>query len=153
MSIREETDKRVSFNARDELGDKIDKLTIVMSKLAAIDNHERIHSSQRYIRVGDRTDPMARGDISLDQMIGTGTMAQAEIQDKTIEVIGLEETLEGIIGKTVERDIGMKGIAITAIEIEIDQGREHLRGTIEETEVLAMIGLGQGLEQAQTWIE
>ena len=41
MSIREGTDKRVSFNARDELGDKIDKLTIVMSKLAAIDNHER----------------------------------------------------------------------------------------------------------------
>ena len=86
-------------------------------------------------------------------MIGTGTMAQAEIQDKIIEVIGLGETLEGIIGKTVERDIGMKGIAITAIEIEIDQGREHLKRTIEETEVLAMIGLGQGLEQAQTGIE
>ena len=32
MSIREGMDKRVSFNARDELGDKIDKLTIVMSK-------------------------------------------------------------------------------------------------------------------------
>ena len=41
LSIREGTDKRVSFNARDELGDKIDKLTVVMSKLAAIDNHER----------------------------------------------------------------------------------------------------------------
>ena len=41
MSIRGGTDKRVSFNARDELGDKIDKLTIVMSKLAATDNHER----------------------------------------------------------------------------------------------------------------
>ena len=40
MSIREGTDKRVSFNVRDELGEKIDKLTIVMSKLAAIDNHE-----------------------------------------------------------------------------------------------------------------
>ena len=41
MSTRQGTDKRVSFNARDELGDKIDKLTIVMSKLAATDNHER----------------------------------------------------------------------------------------------------------------
>ena len=41
MSIREGTDKRVSFNARDELGDRIDKLTIVMSKLAATDNHKR----------------------------------------------------------------------------------------------------------------
>ena len=41
MSIREATDKRVSFNARDKLGDKIDKLTMVMSKLAATDNQER----------------------------------------------------------------------------------------------------------------
>ena len=41
MSIREGMDRRVSFNVRDELGDKIDKLTIVMSKLAATDNHER----------------------------------------------------------------------------------------------------------------
>ena len=41
MSIREGTDKRVSFNAKDELGDKIDKLTVVMSKLAAKDSHER----------------------------------------------------------------------------------------------------------------
>ena len=41
MSIREGTDKGVSFNARDELGDMIDKLTIVMSKLAVTDNHER----------------------------------------------------------------------------------------------------------------
>ena len=40
-SIREGTDKRVSFNTRDELGDKIDKLTVVMSKLTAIDNHKR----------------------------------------------------------------------------------------------------------------
>ena len=41
MSVRDGTDRRVSFNARDELGDKIDKLTAVMSKLAAKDSHER----------------------------------------------------------------------------------------------------------------
>ena len=41
MSIREGTDKRVSFNAKDELGDKIDTLTVVMSKLVAKDSHER----------------------------------------------------------------------------------------------------------------
>ena len=41
MSIREGTDKRVSFDARDELGDKIDKLTVVMSKLVATGSHER----------------------------------------------------------------------------------------------------------------
>ena len=41
MSVREGTDRRVSFNTRDELGDKKDKLTVVMSKLAMKDNHER----------------------------------------------------------------------------------------------------------------
>ena len=93
---------------------------------------------------------MAKGDISLGQTIGIATMAQAEIQDKIIEVIGLEEALGGITDKIVERDIEMKGIVITAIEIEIDQGREHLQETIEETEVLAMTGLDPGLEQVQT---
>ena len=41
MSVRDGTDRRVSFNTREELGDKIDKLTVVMSKLAAKDSHER----------------------------------------------------------------------------------------------------------------
>ena len=41
MSVREETDRRASFNTRDELGNKIDKLTVVMSKLVTKDSHER----------------------------------------------------------------------------------------------------------------
>ena len=41
MSVRDGTDRRVSFNTREELGDKIDKLTVIMSKLAAKDSHER----------------------------------------------------------------------------------------------------------------
>ena len=41
MNIRDGTDNRVSFNTRDELGDKIDKLTVMMSKLVAKDSHER----------------------------------------------------------------------------------------------------------------
>ena len=35
MNIRDGTERKVSFNARDELGDKIDKLTVMMSRLAA----------------------------------------------------------------------------------------------------------------------
>ena len=35
------TDRKVSFNTRDELGDKIDKLTVVMSRLAAKYSHEK----------------------------------------------------------------------------------------------------------------
>ena len=41
LSVRDGTDRRVSFNTKDELGHKIDKLTVIMSKLAAKDNHKR----------------------------------------------------------------------------------------------------------------
>ena len=41
LSVRDWTDRRVSFNTKDELGDKIDKLMVMMSKLATEDNHER----------------------------------------------------------------------------------------------------------------
>ena len=39
MNIRDGTERKVSFNARDELGDKIDKITAVMSRLAAKDSN------------------------------------------------------------------------------------------------------------------
>ena len=41
MNIRDGTERRVSFSARDELGDKIDKLAVAMSRLAAKENHEK----------------------------------------------------------------------------------------------------------------
>ena len=41
MNIRDGIERKVSFNARDELGDKIDKLTVMMSRLAAKDNYEK----------------------------------------------------------------------------------------------------------------
>ena len=41
MNIRDGTERKVSFNARDELGDKIDKLTLMMSRLAAKDSNEK----------------------------------------------------------------------------------------------------------------
>ena len=41
MNIRDGTERKVSFNARDELGDKIDKLTVVMSTLVAKDNNKK----------------------------------------------------------------------------------------------------------------
>ena len=41
MNIRDETERKVLFNARDELGDKLDKLTVMMSKLAAKDSNSK----------------------------------------------------------------------------------------------------------------
>ena len=41
MSIRDGTERKVSFNARDELGDKIDKLTVMMHRLVARDSNDK----------------------------------------------------------------------------------------------------------------
>ena len=41
MSIREGANRKVSFDTRDELGDKIDKLTVMLGRLAAKDNSEK----------------------------------------------------------------------------------------------------------------
>ena len=41
MNVRDGTERKVSFNTTDELGDKIDKLTVVMSRLAAKDSHKK----------------------------------------------------------------------------------------------------------------
>ena len=41
MNISKATERKVSFNTRDELGDNIDKLTAVMSRLAARDSSEK----------------------------------------------------------------------------------------------------------------
>ena len=41
MTVRDGTERKVSFNARDKLGDKNDKLTAVMSRLAAKDSYEK----------------------------------------------------------------------------------------------------------------
>ena len=84
MNIRDGTERKVSFNARDELGDKIDKLTVMMSRLAAKDSNEkrtfktqiyksrdsypqgqnRSHSQRGYQnrgRLGNRSDSRNRG--------------------------------------------------------------------------------------------
>ena len=69
MSVREGTDRRVSFNTRDELGDKIGKFTVVMSKLAVKDSHERrpfkpqIHKSMGQNRSHGQGGYQARSDI------------------------------------------------------------------------------------------
>ena len=41
MSIREGANRKGSFDARDELGDKIDKLTVMLGRLSAKDNTKK----------------------------------------------------------------------------------------------------------------
>ena len=69
---------------------------------------------------------MAKGDISLDKMIGIEAMVQTEIQDRIIKVAGLEETLEEIIGKVVEKGTEIKCIVTTTIENRNRSGGENI---------------------------
>ena len=41
MNIRDGTERKVLFSARDELGDKIDKLTVMMGRIAAKDSNDK----------------------------------------------------------------------------------------------------------------
>ena len=76
MNIRDGTERKVSFNARDELGDKIDKLTVMISRLAAKNSYEkrpfkpqiyksrgqsRSYNQKVYQSRGGRSDSRSRG--------------------------------------------------------------------------------------------
>ena len=87
---------------------------------------------------------MVKEDIRPGQMIETEVKVQTAIQDKIMGVIDLEDILEEIADRIVEKVTEMKGMVTTTIEIGTDQGREPLQETIEGIEVLAMISLDQG---------
>ena len=76
VNIRERIERKVSFNARDELGDKIDKLTIMISRLAAKDSSKkkpfkpqiyksrgqnRSYNQRGYQNISGRSDSRNRG--------------------------------------------------------------------------------------------
>ena len=91
MSIRDGTERKVSFNIRDELGDKIDKLAAVMSRLAAKDSTRKDLSNPKYIRVEARVDHITR------EVIRTEVIGQTvEIEDN-MKIIDLDKTIEKTI--------------------------------------------------------
>ena len=61
MSVRDGTDRRVSFYTREELGEKIDKLTMMMSKLAAKDSLERKPCKPYIYKSRGKNRPYGRG--------------------------------------------------------------------------------------------
>ena len=72
MNIRDGTERKVSFSARDELGDKIDKLTAMMGRLAAKDsNDKRPFKSKIYkvevLTLKVQTEPTIRETIKIGE--------------------------------------------------------------------------------------
>ena len=76
MNIRDGIERKLSFNTRDELGDKIDKLTVVMNRLAVKGSNEkrpfkaqiyksrgqnRSYNQRGYQNTSDRSDSRKRG--------------------------------------------------------------------------------------------
>ena len=106
VSIREGVSRKVSFDTRDELGDKIDKLTVMIGMLAAKDNNKikpitpQIHQSrgrgqnrgyslrnyQNRNRMSNRSNSRDRGQFRQDR--GRPTFEQGyrrnNFQDNTI---------------------------------------------------------------------
>ena len=154
MSVRHRTDMRVSFNTRDELGGKIDKLTVVMSMLAVRDSHEESPLSHKYTRVEDKVDLMVKEDTKSGQIMETGDMLQMIVQGKITEATDLEEISEGMVDKIIEKITGIKDMVVT-IEIGMGQGKELLKGVMvmEEIETPAITGLDQGPELVQIGTE
>ena len=153
MSIREGTDKRVSFDTRGELGDKIDKLTVVMSKLVATDNHERrpfkpqIYKSRGQSRsygqgrYQPRSNDRNRGydaDSHIRQNYW-GNRSRGNFRGNS-----RQSSREGYrnerYGNNNNRDRNRSK-------------EEHLQETVEGIKVLAMIGLDQGPELVQIGID
>ena len=65
MNVRDGTERKVSFNTRDELGDKIDKLTVVMSRLAAKDSHEKRAFKPQIYKIRDQNRSYNQGSYQI----------------------------------------------------------------------------------------
>ena len=134
MNIRDGTGRKVSFNARNELGDKIDKLKVMMSRLVAKDSYvKRPFKPQIYKSRGQNRSYMEIIDL-----------------DKTIETTTFEGTLEDMEDRIIEQNIETIG-AMNTTEAEIDQEKGHFQGI--GIEVPVIVNQGQDLELVLTEIE
>ena len=137
MNVRDGTERKVSFNARDELEDKIDKLTVLMSRLAAKDSYEKRPFKPQLYRVEVKVDPIIREVIrieAVDQTVEIEDNMETIDLDKTIETIIFEGTLEGMEDKIIEKNTEIIG-AINMTEAEIGQERRHFQGIMLTIEI------------------
>ena len=160
MNIKDGTERRVSFNARDELGDKIDKLTVMMSRLARKDSSEerpfkpQIYKSRGSYPQGQNRSYNQRGYQNRGRLGNRSDSRNREQYGnnrprfhKTIETTISERTLEDMEDKIVDEKTEITG-AMIMIEVGIGQEKGHSQETmvIRGIEVQVIVDQVQGLE-------
>ena len=154
MSIREGANRKVSFDTRDELGDKIDKLTVMLGRLTAKDNNEkRPFKPQIYQGRGrGKTEDIVKEIIRIEtgQIIGQVVEIEDSLEinldsSRTTERTIFEIMPEDMEDKTAEGNIEIVIDGMITIEVGIDQERGHSKEVIVVIElgVQAVVGLGQ----------
>ena len=160
MNVRDGTERKVSFNARDLLGDTIEKLTVVMSRLAAKDSYKkrpfkpqiyksrgqnRPYNQRGYQNRSSRSDSRNRGQYGNNR-------PRQNYRDNNFE-----ETPEGMEDKIIEKNTEITG-TMNMTEVEIGQEKEHFQGIMVTIEIevpvtvdkdqdleLVLIGIGYGV--------
>ena len=166
MSIRYGYQRKVLFDTKEELGDKMDKLAVMIGKLATRDNGtNRQFKSQIHQSRGRGQNRNYREIIRTDTDQRTGQKAETEDNiDKTEvdldinKILGeviLEETLGIIVEKSVEENIeaAIEMTVITEAGTGLEKGCFPEIMAIIELEVQATVDLGEDPELAQTGIE
>ena len=108
----------------------------------------------KYIRAEVRIGLLTMNTSRIGQVLGTEDSTHIVGLDNTIEIIVLEETLEGMEDKIVEEDTEMIDIMIIK-EAETGQEKGHLQEitVVTEIEVQVTVDLGQAPEPIQIEIE
>ena len=126
MRIREGASGRVSFDTREGLNEKIDKLMVMVGKVAAKDSDRIRQFSPRYIKVevDVRTEVIVKEIIrigtgqTIDQIVGI-----EDSSDKTEIDPDLSEVIDGVVSKIIPEDrvyrIAEESIEIIVIEMVV----------------------------------
>ena len=144
MNIRDGTERKVSFNTRDELGDKIDKLTVMMSRLAAKDSHEKKPFKPQIYKSRGQNRSYNQEAFRTGHIVGIGDSTQVVGLDKTVGTVISEDILEDMEDEIIEEDIEMIDIMII-IEAVTGHEKGNLQEIIVVTEIEAQVIVDLGL--------
>ena len=168
MSIKDSHSRKVSFDTREELGDKIDKLALMIGKLATRSGRQLYHGSTK-AKVEDKIEVVMIDAFMISEVIRIDIDQKVKIGDSTdkIEVdpgmhkITGEDILEVIKGcikilkdKTVKESIEIITEMKVMVEVVIGTGIEegHLLETLVTIETIGVqttVGPGQDQELVQ----